>query len=144
MKKVFVDTNVIIDFLCQRDGALKAAEILQLSEKGVVRNFVSVLTMANVAYILRKVFRQQDLIMHLASLSEILNILPMDENQFKMALTIDGPDFEDILQEVCAEANCCDVIVTNNKKHFSFSSIPIYTPSEFLEVFRDVEESDKK
>ena len=144
MKIVFVDTNVIIDFLCQRDGALKAAEILQLSEKGVVRNFVSVLTMANVAYILRKVFRQQDLIMHLASLLEILNILPMDENQFKMALTIDGPDFEDILQEVCAEANCCDVIVTNNTKHFSFSSIPIYTPSEFLEVFRDVEESDKK
>ena len=137
MKKVFIDTNDAIDFLCQRDGALKAAEILQLSENGIVSNSVSVLTMANIAYILRKVFRQQELIKHLKSLSEILNVLPMDETQFKKALAIEGPDFEDVLQDVCAEANNCEVIVTNNTKHFSFSSIPVVIPSEFLEGFRN-------
>lgn len=136
MKKVFIDTNVVIDFLCHRDGALDAAEILQFGEKGIISNSVSLLTMANIAYILRKIFRQKELIEHLTSLSEILNVLPMDEIQFKKALIKNGPDFEDILQEVCAEANNCDVIVTNNTKHFSFSSIPVLTPTEFLAGFQ--------
>ena len=53
---------------------------------------------------------------------------------------MDGPDFEDILQLVCASHNDCDVLITNNVKHFkigrgllpSFKMPEIMTPESFL------------
>ena len=36
MKRIFLDTNVIVDFILERDGAEDAANILQLGEDGKV------------------------------------------------------------------------------------------------------------
>ena len=53
-EKNFIDTNIIIDILMQRNGYLNSARVLALSKKEDTLLFVSVLTMANIAYILRK------------------------------------------------------------------------------------------
>ena len=36
MKRIFLDTNVIIDFILEREGAEDAANVLQLGENGEV------------------------------------------------------------------------------------------------------------
>ena len=52
MKKVFLDTNVVLDFVTQRDGYEDACDIFQLGEDNIVSLCVSFLTMANTAYII--------------------------------------------------------------------------------------------
>lgn len=46
MKKVFIDTNVLLDFVTGRDGYEDACDILQLGEDSKVSLCASYLTMA--------------------------------------------------------------------------------------------------
>ena len=132
MKKVFIDTNVLIDFIHEREGAKDAADILQLGEEKKIRTAASFLTLANTAYIIRKGRTQSELYSLLTDLSEMIEILSMDEQQFKDALNRPASDFEDVLQYECAKAHECDVIVTRNSRHFPFAQIPVLSPAEFL------------
>ena len=137
MKKVFLDTNVIIDLVLEREGADAAEAILHKSELGLVYPCVSFLTIANMAYICRKSITCEALYDVIRDLAEIASVLPMNESQLFDALDMPAPDFEDLLQYVCAKANKCDVIVTRNKKDFPFTELPILTPEEFLFSFEN-------
>lgn len=132
MKRVFLDTNVIIDFILEREGVDDVADILQLGEDGKIELVVSFLTMANTAYIARKGHTQGQLYGIMADLSAMLRTLSMDEKLLRQALEQPVTDLEDMLQYQCAKANQCDVIVTRNTKHFAFSEIPVLTPADFL------------
>ena len=134
MRKVFVDTNVILDFILRREGELHAMDLFQMAEEGKIELFVSFLTMANVAYVARKHRTREELYEYLRELSSLFKILSMDETQFSEALSTIVPDFEDLLQYVCARKNNCDCLVTNNVRDFTFSEIPVYTPAQFLSL----------
>ena len=43
-------------------------------------------------------------------------------------------DFEDCLQDRCAERNGADYIITRNAKDFNGSVVPAISPEEFLET----------
>ena len=91
--------------------------------------------MANVAYVARKGRIQAELYELLQGLSEMMEILTMDEKQFQEALSIASADFEDVLQYICAKTFECDLIITRNKKDFKFSTIKVLSPEEFLSSF---------
>ena len=135
MKKVFLDTNVLLDFITGREGVEEASSILLLGEEGQVSLTTSFLTMANVAYVARKGRNQAELYELMRGLSEMVEVLRMDEKQFQEALSIISTDFEDVLQFVCANTFECDAIVTRNKKDFKFSAIKVLSPEEFLSSF---------
>lgn len=135
MKKVFLDTNILLDFVTGREGVEDASSILQLGEDEKVCLTTSFLTMANVAYVARKGRIQAELYELLQGLSEMIKVLTMDEKQLHEALSIASADFEDVLQYVCAKTFECDVIVTRNKKDFKFSAIRVLAPEEFLSSF---------
>ena len=135
MKKVFLDTNILLDFITEREGVEEASSILQLGEEGQVSLTTSFLTMANVAYVARKGRNQAELYALIRGLSEMVEVLRMDGRQFQEALSIISTDFEDVLQFVCAKTFECDVIVTRNKKDFKFSTIKVLSPEEFLSSF---------
>ena len=140
MDKVFIDTNIILDILLERGNYQAALEILQLGDDGKVELCTSYLSMANIAYILRKDFSRTDKVITLKQLSSILTVLPMDGDQFNTALLLDGPDMEDIFQTQCAVASGCDVIVTHNPKDFIITSSllkewscpKVMTPEEYI------------
>ena len=64
----------------------------------------------------------------------MIHTLQINEIQLQEALSVIAPDFEDMLQIVCAKTHDCDAIITRNKKDFVFSTIPLYTPTEFLQI----------
>ena len=132
MKRIFIDTNVIIDVLMQRDGYLSSARVLALAKNNDTTLFVSVLTMANLAYILRKSLRGNDFYNEMKKLSCLLNVADTTYDHFLSALDLQAKDFEDALQYYCATSNGCETIVTRNKKDFTFSSINVLTPEELL------------
>ena len=132
--KVFLDTNVLLDFEMERDGIEEASEIFQMGEDGRLDLCVSILTMANTAYIARKGRTKEKLREDLSLLSSMVRILPMDSEQWLAALALNAGDLEDALQYECAKAAGCNCIVTRNTRDFGFSPIDVLTPKELLDT----------
>ena len=139
--RLFLDTNVLLDILLERTGYEPMLDILQMGSEGRASLCTSYLSMANIAYVLRKEYRGGILLPTLKQISSLVEVLPMDNDQLQKAILLSGPDFEDILQAVCASAAGCQVIITHNTKHFAIHrglagnwSLPeAITPEEFLQ-----------
>ena len=140
--KVFLDTNIILDLLLEREGYVEAAKILQLQEEGVLTTCVSILTIINVAYVYKKTVGQRMAVVNLKYLSALMEVLPMDGTMLQQAIYMEGPDFEDLLQAVCAVKAKCDYLVTRNGKDFmtgtglspeQLALPPVLTPADFLQ-----------
>lgn len=141
MKKVFLDTNVILDWLFQRDESGASKKIMQWAADNRMKATTSILSMANVAYIGFKGKPKTQLYEIMAYLAYVISTLPMDKSQLNATIAQPVSDFEDMLQYQCALANACDIIVTRNTKHFRFSELPLYTPEAFVESFPTVGET---
>ncbi|HBE43852.1 MAG TPA: DNA-binding protein [Bacteroidales bacterium] len=136
MTDLFVDTDVIIDFLIDRKPhSREAAIIFTLIEQKKLRGYSSSLTFSNLYYVLRKIETHSKVISKLDSLSKILNILKVEERTVKKALSSGFPDFEDSIQYFCALDNKkISVIVTRNIKDYKNSEIAVMTPGDYLKT----------
>lgn len=132
MRKVFLDTNILMDFVDSRENRLYAETIIELGKVGVIQLFASYLSYADMGYILRH--RHQDERYRLIRNSrKIATVLPCDATQLDNTLSNPVKDYEDMLQYQCALAAGCEVIITNNKRDFfEFSKIPFMSAEEFL------------
>lgn len=131
MIKIFLDTNIVADWLFGREGEGLAEELLSFGNMPLNAVYTSVLSMSNLAYLSRKGHDSSYVLAQMNKVSAFCNIL--NDCDFYSALKIGSPDFEDSLQIACAESKACDVIITHNIKHFrGYTCIPVYTPEEFL------------
>ena len=132
MKRVFLDTNILLDFGLGRNGAEEAEKILALGLAGVMEVCASYLSYANMGFILRHHPKEEiyDLV---AQMREDVLVLSTDAAQLDKGLALFAKDFEDALQYQCAKANGCDIIITNNGKDYAeFCDLPFMTAKEFL------------
>ena len=90
------------------------------------------MSIANIAYILRKVLKGDVLYQTMGKLSERIRISSMTQDDFDRAVALKASDFEDALQYYSALQADCEAIITRNKEDFLFSEISVYTPTEFL------------
>lgn len=133
MKKVFLDTNVILDYYLDREGFSDDAEaILAYGYNQKCTLYVSSLTYANVAYIARKKFPGGAIYSVLSSLLEMAEVTPMDSSVVQSAVGLQAKDFEDAMQYFSAKSAEVDCIVTRNVKDYQFSELPVITPQDFL------------
>lgn len=133
MKKVFLDTNVVLDYYLDREGFSDDAEtILAYGYNQGCSLYVSSLTCANVAYIGRKKFPGEAIYSVLSSLFEFAKVTSVDMDVVESAVELKAKDFEDALQYFSAKSIGVDCIVTRNVKDFSFSELQVLTPKEFL------------
>ncbi len=58
----------------------------------------------------------------------------IDSKTINESLCSDFQDFEDAMQYHSALRANADIIITRNKKDFSASKIPVFTPQEFLDA----------
>ena len=134
MINLFIDTDVIIDFLIDRNPySREAAIIFTLMEQKKLKGYVSSLTFSNLYYVLRKIEPHRKVILKLDSLSKILIILKVDEQTIKSAIASEFRDFEDSIQYYCANDNKkIDVIITRNIKDYKNSETAVMTPGNYL------------
>ena len=138
--RVFIDTNIMLDLIQERPGYEACARILQRQEDGEIEACISVLSMANIAYVLRKTVPPFLVIPTLKQISTVVQVVSMDDTQLQQSLLMDGPDFEDILQLSCAASNDCTVLITHNPRDFRIrkglataSTMPmVVTPEDYL------------
>ncbi|MEJ7685017.1 MAG: PIN domain-containing protein [Segetibacter sp.] len=134
MKNIFLDTNVVIDFLShRRPFSLLAAKIFNYSLQGKVKVYISAISHNNIYYILRQSLTSIETIKLLDGLCETSEIADVTKAIIKASLKTDFKDFEDAIQYNCAlSINKLDFIVTRDTKDFKKSTLPVLTPEEAI------------
>lgn len=141
MKHLFLDTNVLIDFLADRKPfSLEAAKLFNFSFKKKVTIYVAGVSYNNIYYILRQSCSHSETIKILSELEEWTETIDVSKDVIKKALNSSFKDFEDAIQYNCAKTlNKIDCIVTRDTKDFKTSSIPTMTPKEALTMIESIE-----
>lgn len=132
-KRVFIDTNIMLDFLGERKPYYESiAKIATLAEKDKVTMVVSPLSFATVNYFLSKFENPKVAKEKLRMFKIISEISSLDEQTIEKGLNSSINDFEDALQYFSATDSDCDIILTRNAKDFKKSLIPLMSADEFL------------
>ncbi len=135
--KLFIDTDVLIDFFTDRAPfASTASDLFELSESGKVQLFISAVSINNIYYVIRKFLghsKSLDIISELLTMTELVGTT---KHEIIQALQSSFSDFEDAIQHATA-LSIPDVhaIITRNTKDYRQSTIAAMTPMHFLEVF---------
>lgn len=134
MKKVFLDTNVVIDFYQRRQPFFAESQaIIQMAFDKQITMLVSATTIINAFYLLRKYYDADTLYDKMRSLFLLTNVSDVTSEILAGALAEQWKDFEDCVQYLSATNIEADVIVTRNVKDYMSTSIPVLTPTEFLD-----------
>lgn len=134
MKKVFLDTNILVDLIADRKPFSKfAIEIFQLAEERKLDIYTSSHSIATTHYLLKKYMDEKALRSVLYQLFDFLHVVSVDESILKKGLLSNHKDFEDSIQIFCASTiDNLTCIITRNIKDFKKSEIPVLSPDEFI------------
>ena len=135
---VFLDTNVVIDFMGERDGFFDdASAIFSMIVDGSIHASVSSLTIINCAYILKKAFGSDVILEKLDQLCQILDSMPSAKEQVQNAISLKPYDYEDAVQYLSALPYHPDMVITRDKKGFNDLDILVMTPAEFIQKAKE-------
>jgi predicted nucleic acid-binding protein len=136
MKRVLIDTDVILDFFFDRKPfSDNAAKVLSLCESGEIKGFITSVIISNIYYLLKQTSTHEKVVEKLKQLVIITEVLTTDKDAIIKALNSNFKDFEDAMQNYSAELNGqIDLIVTRNIKDFKNSSLGVMTPGNYLKT----------
>ncbi len=132
MKKVFLDTNILVDLIADRKPFSKySIEIFKKAEEKKIKLFTSSHSIATTHYLLKKYLEEKILRDVLYNLLDYVTVIAVDTDVLKKGLRSKHKDFEDSIQILCASTiEKIDCIVTRNTKDFRDSEILVLTPDE--------------
>ena len=132
--KILIDTNVILDVLCNRKEFIEdSLKVFKYCEANQITGYISALSIPNIVYIMRKELDNERIKEILATLTTIFSVVDLRQNDLIKAADLDFSDYEDALQCVCASRVKANYIVTRNIKDFKNSSVPAIKPTELFE-----------
>lgn len=133
MMRVLLDTDVILDFVLERElFANHATAILEAHARGECNVFISPITPVNVFYIMRKTKGADIARQSVTKMVMGLNVCSVDGTILQAALTPTFSDYEDAVQHTSAAAIQLNAIVTRNVKDYAGATMPVFTPLDFL------------
>ena len=126
MQKIFLDTNIVIDFLGERANFYQpAAKILTLADQKKIEIYTSPTSISNTYYLLSRFENTKIALEKIRKFKVLCSISMMDDEVIEKAINSDFKDFEDAMQYFSALASNCDLIVTRNEKDFKNIKIDI-------------------
>lgn len=135
MRRVFLDTDLILDLLSARKPHVYAArQIFSAIDQRKIEGCVSSLSFANLHYILRKSQSRLVLMQTLEKLRALLIVLPVDDKVVALALASNFKDFEDALQHYTALQGGADCLLTRNVKDYKSAELPVMSPQDFVDA----------
>ena len=134
--RVLIDTNVILDVLLKRSPFYEAAiEVLKLSVREDIQEFVSASAITDIYYIAYKNMQDKAVVRELLKkLLLIVSVAGVSEEEIQKALELGWKDFEDSVQYSVALLNEMNGLITRNVKDYSSSEIQVWEPNQFLEL----------
>ena len=133
MGKVFVDTDIILDLLSNREPFyIHSANLFSAADKNEIQLCVSSLSFANLNYILSKQYSADQARKKLLKFKTLVSVLSVTDKIIDLALSSDFKDFEDGMQYFTATENSIKILLTRNLKDFKSAQISVQTAEQFL------------
>ena len=131
-KRIFVDTNILLDVLLERAGYYyDALKIWANAENGNVEACIAAISLNNVHYVMRKLKSETTAMIAVKILLRIFKVIPVDADILGLAVDFHDKDFEDDIQLQCALKAKCSQLFTRNPNHYDHSAIAVVPPSSF-------------
>jgi len=132
-KKIYIDTNVMLDLLGEREDYYHdAARLASLADKKKIILIASPISYATVNYFLSKYENSNVAREKLRKFKLVSEICTIDEGIVEKSLNSNFSDFEYALHYFNAIESKCELIITRNPKDFKHSDLPVMSPKEFL------------
>lgn len=133
MNRVFIDTNVILDLLLDRKPhSDDITNLIELATEQGIELCISSVTITDVNYIVGKFEGTNAANKKTKQILELVTVENVGQTTVLKASKSGFKDFEDGVQNFCAEESKHKVIVTRNTKDFRKSKLSIMTPKEFI------------
>ena len=133
MRKVFVDTNIILDWLANRAPfAESAQQLFYRAEIKKVELMTSTMAFISAEYILRKQVGKEKTLVLLAGIRKLLNVCSAGPHIIDLCLVSPFRNFEDAFQYYNAVACGAEVIISRNQKDFAPGDLLIISAEAFL------------
>lgn len=133
---VLVDANVILDYVTTREPYYHDAyKVIDMCHSGHVKGYLAFHSVSVIWYVLRKFMPDTERRLWLKRILQVLQVTGASHESVLKAVDMDKfTDFEDCLQDRCAESIGAQYIVTNNVKDFRESVIAAITPHDFIRL----------
>ena len=146
MMKVYIDTNILMDFLLpEREHYYSAACLFDLARGHKIELFLSTQSILDAYYSATKLSKDRERIRHaLDEITRFVNIVSIHQFGVAKALKAGVSDVEDLAQAATADAESCQLVITNNKDFPYYPDnypIPQMSSKTFVEMCRSVEAS---
>lgn len=133
MKKLYLDTNILLDFLGERHPFYDAvAKLVTLADKGKVALTASPLSFATAYYLLSKYETPSIAREKLQKFKILCSVSNLNEQHIEKALNSSFSDFEDAIQYFCALDSNSQIIITRNPKDYKNALLPVMSAEEYL------------
>jgi predicted nucleic acid-binding protein len=133
--KIFLDTNVVLDFLLARAGELEEIDtLINFSKEKKIDCCISESVIATVIYFLQK--QKLPAIEMIRDFCSTCKILPFQSSILYNDIEI-FKDVEDGLLYFLALHHKADYFITRNKPDFkkAVAGLPVFTPKQFLQHY---------
>ena len=133
---ILIDTNVALDFLTMRQPYYDdSRNVMQACADEQLQGYIAFHSLPNIFYILRKGYSEADRREMLKKLCLVLKVTGASHEKVCEAIEDNEfSDFEDCLQDKCADEIFADYIVTRNIEDFQYSKVKAITPKKLLEI----------
>lgn len=131
--RIFLDTNVLVDFCAEREPFYAdAAAIIDMGYNKEAKLIASSLTLVNIAYVMRKVKPHSLVMQKIDQLVNLCAISSIDRQTIASTIAAQPTDFEDAVQYHSALQAKADLIISRDTKGFAEFDLPVMTPAEFI------------
>jgi predicted nucleic acid-binding protein len=134
MKKVLVDTNVILDVLLDRQPHAGASAVWAAIESGSVAGLLADHAITTIHYLMRRELGNACAKRMIAAMLRVFGVASIDGPVIQLALDLPLSDFEDAVTAAAAQLALCDYIVTRDPKGFRGCGIRSLLPEAAVPI----------
>lgn len=130
---LLLDTNVLLDVVLARSPwADDAARLLDLVAGGAARGCVASHAVTTAYYVVERERHRTAAVTAVGDLLTLLEVVPVDADDFQRALALDLRDFEDAVQVAACLRAGAGFLVTRNRRDFAGAPVEIRAPGEIV------------
>jgi predicted nucleic acid-binding protein len=135
MKRLLVDTNVVLDVLLDRQPHGEASVAVWASiETGRWQGFLAAHAITTIHYLAQKELGSAKAKQLVALVLRVFRVATVDGSVIEHALRLPLADFEDAVAAAAALASECEYVVTRDPKGFRGSPVPAIAPQAVLPI----------
>ena len=136
--RIYIDTDVLIDFFAQREPYVAdVKKLLVMQAFGDAELWTSAQAYLNVYFIAKSKMDVEPIQAAMRESLDRINVSPITHMDILDATSMGWDDVEDALIAECCEKAGADYLVTRDKSRFGAMSTPVVTPDELFDALQN-------